>query len=230
MKKNNLLLTILILVIALTLCACYQPEGDSGNSPQGTEPSTGPGQNPTTTPSKTPQEVVTDYLLFLGDNFSVSASLKTNLSEMLGDAQEYNFKMDGNRIYALTNGKKYYIENVDESSYLYTLEDGVWRKSPITEDFGYPTNTDELITMLQDVDWEEYNATNGMATGHTKIDGNKLLIECTMKQDGATVEMYKAQYILGKYRPLFKVGHAEIYDIGTTAITLPENVIETSRF
>ena len=180
----------------------------------------------TPTPSKKIEEIIAEYLLSLGDNFSVSASLSTNIGEILGQGQKYQLSVDGNKIYASNNGDIYYAEESEDGNvYVYTKEEDTWHRSPVDEEYEYPTNIAETLTeLLSNVDWQNYNEKTGVATGYIEIDGKEFLVSCTLKETGATIELF-TQGLLGYIR----VGYAEIYDIGNTTVILPEDFIDDTE-
>lgn len=184
--------------------------------------------DPPTTPNTT-EEIIAEYLLSLGDNFSVSAEIKNNFSEVLKGGQKYSFSVDANKIYANNNGEKYYVEeDQDGTAYYYVQENGEWHKKLVGEDFEYPTSVgDALTNILSNVSWTSYNEKTGVAKGFMKMDGKDLDIECSLN-DG-TVTIYSRQYIIGSmYLPVL-VGEIEIHSIGTTTVNLPQNVIDDTE-
>lgn len=186
--------------------------------------SNSPAPKPNTT-----EEVIAQYLLELGDNFSVSAEIKNNFSELIKGGQKYWFSVEANKIYANNNGDEYYIEqDQDGTAYYYAKENGSWHKKKVTEDFEYPTSLGETLTnILSNVSWKSYNEKTNVAKGHMKMDDKDLDIECALN-DG-TVTIYSRQYIIGSvYIPVL-VGEIEIHSVGDSTVTLPQNAIDDTQ-
>lgn len=213
-----------MLVIALTLGACFFPQPDTNDT---STPNT--GQNPSDTPStapKTAKEAIDEYLANLGDNYTISGEIKNNLGEVLKGGQKYKLLSDGNKVYGSNDGELYYIEkNPDGSSYVYTKENSSWRKRPVTDDDDYTTDISTLTDLLNKVTWQSYNASTRVAEGKSKMKSNNLWIKCTLRSDGATVLIYKIQHMWLVGDTLISVGNIDLYDIGSTTVTLPTNVI-----
>ena len=206
----------MILVIALLLVAC-----DTA-----TDSSSTPTPSPTPTTPKTTQEIVVDYLLSLGDNFSVSAKVAQSDKEYLaGKYHRYELKMDGNKLFASVDNDTYYLEQGEENVYIYELAEGQWRKS-VVEDEKYPTNVVELFDQLvSEVDWSKYDSRDNTVTGHTVVDGKRLQLECSLA-DG-TIAIYNLKKIIGSWYVSVLIGNVEIHSIGSTTVTLPADVIDT---
>ncbi|MCH5153386.1 MAG: hypothetical protein J1F68_05490 [Clostridiales bacterium] len=186
---------------------------------------------PKPSPADQAEEKISEFLLTLGDNFSLAISPSKFVIERFGLSQEYCMLVDGNKIYAYSDSDKYYVEDIDGTVYLYTQdEEYAWHKKIVTEEFGYPSNTGEILTdFLGNVNWETYDEDKGIANGYFEVDNNEYLIVFIFTEDGAKIEIYSVQYILGIPYPFIPVGHAVICDIGSTTVTLPENAIDDTE-
>ena len=183
---------------------------------------------PTPTPSKQAEEAIAEFVLSLGDNFTVTVNPSIYIRDMFELAQEYRILLDGNKIYATQDSEKYYAEENEGSVYVYTQdEEQAWHRKLVTDQFKYPTLTSENLTsILENVNWEEYDEENGIANGYVEFENEEYLIVFILTENGAGVEIYTVQYILGTRIPFLPIGHIEIFDIGTTAVTLPESYVE----
>lgn len=187
----------------------------------------------TSTPSKKAEEVITEFLLpiALGSNFSVSVRPSPLVREQFELEDEYVALLDGTNIYASTGSEQYYIEeSADGRYFIYTQVENEWHRSIASEGFEYPTDIQELLlNFLGEVDWEDYDERKGVANGYITIDNNEIFISFTMRDDGATVELYTVQR-LGNWRiPVLLIGRIELYDIGNTTVTLPEEFIDDTE-
>ena len=236
--KKLILLTILIFVVALNFCACnLTPDGTDAppfsqdnppakdpptQEPPVTEPPTGDDPNNNQTTTKSAEEFIAEYLVALGDNFSVLANVKSSLENVVfGQSTQYLLRLDGAKLEAAQDNDVYYLEETDGTVYLYTRSDDGWHKTVAQKDFTYPTNVaDKLTQWLANVYWEEYNDKTGVAKGSIELDGNELWIECSLKSEQATISIYKIQDFVG-FEIKVEVAKIEIYDIGTTTVTLP---------
>ena len=220
MKKKIFLLTIVILVLMFTFTACYEPQEEESITTSG-----GYEQDSNNTPSpptKTAKEVVTEYLLAIGNNFSVSAEIKSNIGQLLTGGQKYELLADGNKMYFNNNGEIYFIEEGEDCTYIYTNDNNTWSKQAADEDYQSPTDMSLLVEMLDSIDWKSYDSSTNVAEGTTEFDGNDLFITCTLNKDNATIMVYKIQHSWIFGDSLINVGHIDLYDIGSTAVTLPE--------
>ena len=180
----------------------------------------------TPAPTKTAEEAIAEYLVSLGDNFSVSAnlSLSENFQDIVKGGHDYILLADGNKLYADNDGEEYYLEECDDGSvYVYTQQEGEWHKELVTEEYNRPDDITEMLTLLLgNVEWYEYNEQTGVAKGYIELEGHDFDIKFTMKSDGATVVIYLRQYVWGDLYAPVQIGYAKIYDIGSTTVTLPE--------
>ena len=204
-------------------------------------PNTKPGNTPPS--SKTAEEVIAQYVSALVDekNFTISANMLIPASQ----ASKYQAFVDGNKIHANGNDADYYLEEKDGVVYAYVQDDDkAWHKSVATEDFTYPTDIEEtLISLLENVEWKEYNEKTGVAKGYVSVEDydyilsnfdiptqlvTHLEIEFIMQEEVAEINLSGAKYfeVVDKYIPVIPIAKATIYNIGTTTVTLPENIID----
>ena len=285
MKKKLTILTILILIVALTLGACVvtppeEPHEHTYESGWTTSPThhwhaatcehttdvrgmaphsysnnkcTVCGyekeikQDPTPIPTPDPEtakkaeEMIAEYLVSLGDNFSVSATITIPMEEQ----KKYSMCVDGNNIYASNAGELYYVEQIEEGSYyVYTQDDeGAWHKKHRTNDTEVPTNTaGTLVLLLSTVDWQEYDEEKGVVKGYYSIEDIKFdipnlelltkygfthfCIEFTVTEYGAAIQLSAGRFIWDEFVHFIDLGNAKIYDVGSTTVTLPQDYID----
>lgn len=223
MKKKLILLTLLILVVALTLSACVAPPEEDNTTPPNSED----GGDTTPAKPKTAEEAIELFLSSIENNFSASGEIKNNLGELLTGGQKYSISVDGNKIYTDNDGEKYYVEkSLDGNEYVFLQQNGTWHKRLITEEDNFPTDMSIVTDLLNNVTWKNYNATANFAEGQFKYESNDMWIECEMRSDGATVSIYQIRHSWLFGDTLLAVGNIEIYDVGTTTVELPTNVID----
>ena len=223
MKKNLILLTVLILVVALTLSACFTPPNENDATPSESE--TTDGNTPTK--PKTAKEAIELYLSSIENNFSASGEIKNNLGELLTGGQKYSIAVDGNKIYTNNDGEKYYVEKrPDGNEYVYLQQGDTWYKRVITDNDNYPSDMSIVTDLLDKVTWKSYNSTTSFAEGQFKHENDDMWIECEMRSDGATVTIYQIQHWWLLDDSLLPIGNIEIYNVGSTIVNLPANVID----
>ena len=226
MKKNTVLLIIFILVVAMTLGACFVPpnENDDTTPPETNNPSAKPDDTPPK--PKTAEEAIKLFLSSIENNFSASGEIKNNLGELLTGGQKYSISVDGNNIFTDNNGEKYYVEKLDGNEYVYLQQNNTWVKRLITEEDNYPSDMSIVTDLLDKVTWKSYNAATNFAEGQFKHENDDMWIECDMRSDGATVTIYKIQHMWLLGDKLIEIGNIEIYDVGSTTVKLPTNVVD----
>ena len=217
MKKISILLTVIILIAALTLSACFIPPNEDNTPPSGTE------DNDDKTPSKpkTAEEAIELFLSSIENNFTASGEIKNNLGELFTGGQKYSIAVDGNKIYTDNDGEKYYVEKTPDGEYVYLQQDNTWHKRLITENDNYPSDMSVVTDLLDEVTWKSYNSTTNFAEGQFKHENDDMWIECEMRSDGATVSIYKIQHWWLLPDSLLSIGNIEIYDVGSTTVNLP---------
>lgn len=237
MKKNTIILIVLILVVALVLGACFTPPNDddnttppeSGTPPTGNNPSETQKPDDTTPPPPKPitaKEAIELFLSSIENNFSASGEIKNNLDELLTGGQKYSISVDGNKIFTDNNGEKYYVEKLDGNEYVYLQQNNAWVKRLITEEDNYPSDMSIVTDLLDKVTWKSYNAATNFAEGQFKHENDDMWIECDIRSDGATVTIYKIQHMWLLGNKLIEIGNIEIYDVGSTTVKLPTNVVD----
>ncbi|MCH5157121.1 MAG: hypothetical protein J1G02_04520 [Clostridiales bacterium] len=259
MKKITLL-TIILLIVSLTLCACVEhpekphehsyeagwtydetnhwhkatcehttavkgmaPHSYSNNKCSVCDYEKEVKPDPIPTPSKSAEEAIAEYLVSLGDNFTVSATVKITSPDNLFRTEEHNYKtlLDGNKIYADNDGELYYVEQDDDVVYLYSLDNETWHKTVATDEEydGSMDIEEQLKEVLANVDWQSYNEEKGVAKGSVKLNNVDFWIECTLGEKNATIT------IVSMPLPVI-AATINIFDIGTTTVTLPDNYVD----
>ena len=179
--------------------------------------------NPTPTPSRPAEEVIAEYLVSLGDNFTVSATLTTVSTNIPIRTEERKYKalLDGNKIYAEKDEERYYVEQTDGSVYLYTQDNEQWHKELATvNELNLPTNIEaQLKEILTNVEWQDYDEENGVANGVVEINNYKFGVEVTLNDDNAKILLISLPI------PIITID-IKIYNIGTTTVTLPADYID----
>ena len=234
MKKHTILLILFILVVALTLGACSTspPENDDTTPPESDNPPSQPENPvpPTPPKPKTAKEAIELFLSTIENNFSASGEIISNLGDLFTGGQKYSILVDGNKIFTDNKGEIYYVEKaLDGNEYVYLQQDDAWVKKLITEEDNYPSNMSIVTDLLEEVTWESYDATTHFAEGQFKFEDKDMWIECEMRSDAATVTIYQIKHSWFFDDTLVPIGNIEIYDVGSTTVELPTNLIEQTE-